>query len=51
MAQRTSNKGLMELIAHEAIVLTPYRDVKDVWTIGIGHTAAAGGINPAKFNG
>ena len=51
MTQRTSNKGMMEIIAHEAIVLSPYRDVKDIWTIGIGHTAMAGGINPAKFNG
>ncbi len=51
MIKRTSDNGLMEIIAHEAIVLTPYRDVKDVWTIGVGHTAMAGGINPAKFNG
>jgi lysozyme len=51
MTQRTSNKGLMEIIAHEAIVLTPYRDVKDIWTIGVGHTAMAGGINPVKFKG
>ena len=49
MTQRTSNKGLMEIIAHEAIVLSPYRDVKDIWTIGIGHTKMAGGIDPAKF--
>jgi lysozyme len=51
MVQRISDKGLMEIIAHEAIVLSPYRDVKNIWTIGIGHTAAAGGINPARFNG
>jgi lysozyme len=51
MTQRTSNKGLMEIIAHEAIVLSPYRDVKDIWTIGVGHTAMAGGINPVKFKG
>ena len=51
MTQRTSTKGMMEIIAHEAIVLSPYRDVKDIWTIGIGHTAMAGGIDPAKFNG
>jgi lysozyme len=51
MVQRTSDKGLIEIIAHEAIVLSPYRDVKDIWTIGIGHTAMAGGINPAKFTG
>ena len=51
MKQRTSNKGLMEIIAHEAIVLTPYRDVKDIWTIGVGHTKMAGGIDPARFKG
>ncbi len=51
MIQRTSNKGLMEIIAHEAIVLSPYRDVKDIWTIGVGHTKMAGGIDPAKFKG
>jgi lysozyme len=51
MTQRTSNKGLMEIIAHEAIVLSPYRDVKDIWTIGVGHTKMAGGIDPAKFRG
>ena len=51
MVNRTSNKGLMEIIAHEAIVLSPYRDVKDIWTIGVGHTKMAGGIDPAKFRG
>lgn len=51
MTQRTSNDGLMEIIGHEAIVLTPYRDVKGIWTIGVGHTAMAGGIDPKKFNG
>jgi lysozyme len=51
MIQRTSDKGLMEIIAHEAIVLSPYRDVKDIWTIGVGHTKMAGGIDPAKFSG
>ena len=44
---RTSTKGLMEIISHEAIVLRPYRDVAGVWTIGIGHTAAAGPPDPA----
>ena len=51
MEQRTSNRGLMEIIAHEAIVLTPYRDLKDIWTIGVGHTKMAGGIDPVKFKG
>lgn len=51
MALTTSTKGVMEIIAHEAIVLTPYRDVKDIWTIGVGHTAMAGGLDPAEFSG
>jgi lysozyme len=51
MTRRTSHNGLMEIIAHEAIVLSPYRDVKDIWTIGVGHTKMAGGIDPAKFKG
>ena len=36
----------MEIVAHEAIVLTPYKDSVGVWTIGVGHTAAAGPPDP-----
>lgn len=39
---RLSDKGLAELIAHEGVVLAPYKDSKGVWTFGIGHTASAG---------
>jgi lysozyme len=39
----------MELIGHEAIVQTKYRDSKNVWTIGVGHTKAAGEPDPATY--
>lgn len=39
---RTSDKGIIALIAHEGIVPGPYRDSKGIWTWGVGHTAAAG---------
>jgi lysozyme len=38
----TTDRGLLALIRHEGVVPGPYLDVKDVWTFGIGHTAAAG---------
>src|SRR5690606_34095916 len=31
------------------VVPGPYLDVKDVWTFGIGHTAAAGPPDPARM--
>lgn len=46
-----SDKGLMALISHEGIVQSRYKDSVGVWTIGVGHTKAAGGIDPAKFAG
>nr|WP_298097261.1 lysozyme [uncultured Shinella sp.] len=46
-----SKKGLMELIGHEAIVQTRYKDSVGVWTIGVGHTKAAGPPNPNTFTG
>lgn len=46
-----SRKGEMELIGHEAIVQTRYRDSKGIWTLGVGHTFAAGPPNPAEFTG
>ena len=48
---RTSLAGAFSIIAHEAIVLTRYRDSRGVWTIGVGHTAAAGAPDPAAFGG
>lgn len=47
---KVSKKGLLEIAKHEAIVRSPYLDAGNVWTIGLGHTAAAGSINPAKLN-
>jgi lysozyme len=44
---KTTDRGLLALIRHEGVVPGPYLDVKDVWTFGIGHTAAAGPPDPA----
>ena len=46
---QTSDRGLLALIRHEGVVPGPYLDVKDVWTFGIGHTAAAGRPDPARM--
>lgn len=43
---KVSDKGIAEILSHEAIVPSPYRDSVGVWTIGVGHTAAAGKPNP-----
>ncbi len=44
--QKVSQRGLAEIAAHEGIVSSPYLDSVGVWTVGIGHTAAAGAPNP-----
>ncbi|MEH0072931.1 lysozyme [Pannonibacter sp. Pt2-lr] len=44
-----TDRGLLTLVRHEGIVPGPYRDVKQVWTFGIGHTAAAGAPDPATM--
>ena len=44
-----TDRGLLALVRHEGIVPGPYTDVKQVWTFGIGHTAAAGPPDPAKM--
>jgi lysozyme len=41
---------MIEIAEHEGIVLAPYRDSVGVWTWGIGHTAAAGGPDPALID-
>jgi lysozyme len=46
-----SREGAMELIGHEAIVLTRYKDSVGVWTIGVGHTKGAGPPDPETFMG
>lgn len=44
-----TDRGLLALVRHEGIVPGPYRDMKQVWTFGIGHTAAAGAPDPATM--
>ncbi len=44
-----TDRGLLALVRHEGIVPGPYLDVADVWTFGIGHTAAAGAPDPARM--
>lgn len=46
-----SRDGAMELIGHEAIVQTKYRDSVGVWTLGVGHTKAAGDPDPKTYEG
>lgn len=46
---QTTDRGLLALIRHEGVVPGPYLDVKDVWTFGIGHTAAAGPPDPERM--
>lgn len=45
---KTSTAGLAALVADEGEVLTAYRDVVGVWTIGVGLTAASGLITPKE---
>jgi len=44
-----TDRGLLAIIRHEGIVPGPYLDIKNIWTFGIGHTAAAGPPDPAKM--
>lgn len=48
---KVSDRGIVEIAEHEGIVPAPYRDSVGVWTFGIGHTAAAGGLDPQEMNG
>lgn len=48
-ARRVSPRGAAAIAAHEGFVPGPYRDSVGVWTIYIGHTATAGGIDPAQM--
>ena len=45
---QTSAKGGQFIAEQEGVVLRAYRDVAGVWTIGVGHTAAAGAPIPAS---
>jgi lysozyme len=47
---KTSLKGILAIINEEALVLSTYRDAGGVLTIGVGHTAAAGGMAPKLGN-
>ena len=47
----TSRPGLMFIASHEGIVLSRYKDSKGIWTLGVGHTAAAGYPDPRTFVG
>ena len=49
MKMHLSDRGLLEIAEHEGIVPAPYLDSVGVWTFGVGHTAAAGGVDPAKM--
>lgn len=46
---KVSGKGVAELLSHEAMVTSPYRDSGGVWTIGVGHTAGAGKPHPQSM--
>ena len=44
-----TDRGLLALARHEGLVPAPYLDSVHTWTFGIGHTAAAGGPDPATM--
>lgn len=46
---KVSDKGIAALVVHEGVVPAPYLDSVGVWTVGIGHTAAAGAPIPANM--
>lgn len=48
---KVSSRGLAELAGHEGIVTSPYKDCVGVWTVGVGHTAAAGPPDPKALVG
>lgn len=49
MPQTTSDQGALEIMEVEGIVPAPYLDSQGNWTFGVGHTAAAGGLVPARM--
>ena len=49
MDMTLSDKGALEIAEHEGIVPAPYLDSVGILTFGIGHTANAGGLNPAEL--
>lgn len=47
---KVSDKGIAEILSHEALVTAPYKDSVGVWTVGVGHTASAGKPNPQTMD-
>lgn len=47
---KVSAKGMLEIVEHEGLALGPYKDSSGVWTYGVGHTNAAGKLNPEKMD-
>lgn len=47
---KTSLNGMFAIMRHEGIVLSRYKDAVGVWTIGVGHTAAAGTPDPKDID-
>ena len=47
MSMTISPAGITTLMGREGVRLTAYRDSVGVWTIGVGHTAAAGPPTPS----
>jgi lysozyme len=50
MDMEVSSRGLLEVCELEGIVIAPYRCSANVLTWGVGHTAAAGGPDPAELD-
>lgn len=45
---KLSDEGLLFIAREEGVVLDAYKDVKGIWTIGIGHTRFAGDPIPKR---
>lgn len=45
MITRMSSNGLKQLADREGVRTRAYRDTRGIWTIGVGHTSAAGPPN------
>lgn len=46
-----SEKGLAEIIGHEGIIQTRYRNGSEKWLIGVRHSAAEGDPDPEQYDG
>lgn len=47
--RRVTQRGLEAIIRHEGIVLTPYRDVANLLTIGVGHLLTRSELSSGKI--